>query len=499
MNWPASAIRLTSVSLSVAAFLGLATGCEKANDLGLELPGTSPISTQYQDITLPATTSRQAPVQTAQASHFLVGRVRDANVGTTTARAFLNAQIGSPDSLLATNFTDVKLDSVVLHLGFNQVYGTATQPVRLDLFQLQQPLGERTAYNSESSVPTSTALLSGFAGSLNRNRQVKTRTAASSTTDTTTTVITTTVPDRVVRIPLLNFPQTAALANALFSAQRATGFNQDKINTILRGLALGPTAGFQDNVVAFNRTNETRIAFYYQGRTRSGAKLRPIVYNILFGNAPSATAADAKFFTQLSTDFSGTRLAALNSPGAQVVPTSDFPYTYLQEGVALGTRIELQGLSALKSNTNRVINRAELLIPIRQYSNGLFPYAPNVYLYEVDNQNKVLERTVGATTAERLVQAEGTLPNSSVRISPAGIGYPASATFPLGLEPQYYSLNMTEYIQAYLTNRLNGDLPSGLLLSPVLRSNTSLTLNRSLLDASSNGGIKLRVYYSTLQ
>lgn len=512
MNWPASAIRLASVSLSAVALLGLATACEEANDLGLELPGTSPVSTQFQDIKLPASTVRQQPVQTSRASHFLVGRVRDAAVGTTTARSFLNVQIGSSTDSLPSKFTETALDSVVLSLAFDQshVYGTATKPLRFDLFQLQQPLGERQTYNSTSVVPVSSPLLTNFPGSLSATRKVRTRTLASSTTDTTTTVITTVVPDRVIRVRLLNATsagipsassQTAALATSIFTAaQTDASFNQEKLDALVKGLALAPAAGFEDNVVGFYRTNETRITFYFRGIASGKTVKNRHSYNVLFGNNPGSQASDAKFFTQLSTDFSGTRLAPLSAPNTQVTPTTDFPYTYLQEGVGLATRVELQGIAALKSNTSQVINRAELRIPIRPYSNGLFPYATNVYLYEVDAQNQVLTRTLGATTYDRLVQGEGVIPGTSVRSAPTGVLYPAAATFPAGLEPQYYAVNITEYVQAYLRGEgatgLDGTLPSALLLSPILRNNLSLTLNRSLLDANN---VTLRVYYSNLQ
>jgi hypothetical protein len=185
MNWPASAIRLASVALLSGSLLGLTTACEDANDLGLELPGTSPVNSAYRDFTVAAYTVRQQPIETIKADHFLVGRVRDTKVGVTTAKSFLNVQVGMPADSLPAKFTETKLDSVVLSLGFDQVYGTATKPLRFDLLQLQQPLGERTVYNSQSQVPTSTTLLSDYSGVLNRDRKVR-QAIAGSTTDSST-------------------------------------------------------------------------------------------------------------------------------------------------------------------------------------------------------------------------------------------------------------------------------------------------------------------------
>ncbi|WP_167855388.1 DUF4270 family protein [Hymenobacter fodinae] len=490
MNWPASAIRLASVTLLSGTLLGLTTACEKANDLGLELPGTSPINSNYRDFPVTAYTVRQQPVETIKADHFLVGRVADTKVGVTTAKSFLNVQIGMPSDSLPSKYTEVKLDSVVLSLGFDQVYGTAARPLRFDLSQLQQPLGERTVYNSQSQVATGSPLVSDFVGVLNRDKSVR-QVVAGSTTDS----VTVRVPDRVIRMRLLRYPQAAAFANATFAALNEANFDQARLDAVVKGLAITPAANAQtqDNIVGFSRNYDTRLAFYFQGKA-SGKTVRRHVYAIYFGNNPNQLPADAKFFTQLSTTLAQP-LSGLATPFQQVPSSATGEETYLQEGVGLGTRIEFQGLDDLRNNAQLNINRAELRIPIKQYTNGLFPYASNVYLQEVNATNQILTRTVGATEYERLIQIEKTA--QGVAVPPTAVGSPAAATlYPSYSEPQYYSVPLTSYLQSYLLNRLDGELPSGLVLSPILRSSSSLTLNRTTLDAS---GIKLRVYFSQLK
>ncbi|MBT9392263.1 DUF4270 domain-containing protein [Hymenobacter sp. NST-14] len=497
MNWPTSASRLASVSLFAVGLLGLTTACEKATDLGLDLPGTSPISATFLDLPLKASTVRQQPVQTVKADQYLAGRLKDSFVGTTTATSFLNLLVlSNPDSLPA-RFTTPVLDSVVLTLPFSQVYGSAAQPLRLDLLPLQQPLDERTVYTSESSVATDPALVSNFAAALNRERTVRT---VVSTVSGVNDTINTTAPDQVVRIRLQQYPSAAGPTAALFQALKSTSFNQAALDAVLPGIALRPTATHTGNIVGFSRTSAAQLRFYFQGTTAAGVKKNNLSYALYLASIPpqAGSFADGKYFTQLTTDLSGSALAGL-TPQNPLPAASTNGLTYVQEGVGLGTRIEFEGLEALRDQAGLAINRAELLIPVKPFSNALFPYNGGLYLYEVNDANQPLVRTAGASTAERLVQQEGIISTSagSYRSTPTSVGAPAAATLVgSGTSNQYYAVAITEYLQAYLQNRLNGELPTGLLLSPILRSSTSLTLNRAQLDAS---GFKLRVYYSKLR
>lgn len=498
MNWPTSASRLASVSLVAVALLGLTTGCEEANDLGLELPGTSPITATYLDLPVAAYTVRQQPVQTIQADQTLVGRLRDSFVGTTTAKGYLNLQVITSDTIPST-FTAQRLDSVVVTLPFGQVYGSAAQPLQFDLQALAQPLDERVAYNSTSSAATST-LLAGFTAPLNRTRTVKRRIGSGVSSDTTTTVITTTEPDQVVRVRMLRYPTTATLANAVFTALKDGTPTQAKLDAVWKGIALEPSANHSGSIVGFSSNTGANVSFYYTATATVGTvtKVRSRLYRLLLANGLSSV--PGKYFTQITTDLSGTALAGLTTPQSQVPAAAANGFTYAQSGTGLGTRIEFQGLETLRNNTDIAINRAELIVPIKQNSNALFPYPNSLYLYEVNNANTVLTRNVGATTYERLVPAEGINSVSGLRLTPASAGpgvSPAVATFVAGQDPvQQYSVPLTEYLQAYLQNRLDGELPGGLILSPTLRSNSVLSLNRAQLDANN---IKLRVYYSKLR
>ncbi|NVO31505.1 DUF4270 family protein [Hymenobacter lapidiphilus] len=512
MNWPTSAGRLSSVTLLGITLLALASSCEKANDLGLELPGTSPISATYLDLPLRASTVRQPVVQTVKANSVLVGRVRDSFVGTTTAAAALNLLVLpglSPLDSLPAKFVNPRLDSAVFVLAFDQVYGSAVQPLRLDVLPLQQPLDARTVYNSTTAVATGAALVSNFTAVLNRDNTV--RVPASNAPDT----ISVASPQRTIRIPLLKSSSAAPLVNSVFAAMTSnSAFNQNTLDGLWKGVLLRPSEGHVGNVISIPRASTRTVnvvTFYF----RTGAEGKKRTYSIYLANiAPlSGSFTDGRYFTQLTTDLAGTPLAGL-TPQNPLPSSATNGLTYVQEGVGLSTRLEFEGLEALRDKPTLVINRAELLIPVRQLSNGLFPYPSSLYLYEVNEANQILTRLNGASTVDRLVQQEEpvALPNGSLILpSSTGVGYPASVSVPLGQNPtQFYSVGITQYLQAFLQNRFNAgeDRPSGLLLSPALRNGeglllpqqsgtvANLNLNRAQLDANN---IRLRVYYSKLQ
>lgn len=511
MNWPTSAGRRVPVSLLSLALLGLATGCDKTDELGLELPGAAPITSTYLDLPVNASTVRTGVVQTVKGNSVLVGRIRDSFVGTTTAAAALNLLVLpalSPLDSLPAKFADARLDSAVFRLAFDQVYGSAAQPLRLDVLPLVTPLDDRTVYNSATTVATGNALVSNYPAVLNRDRVIRVK--PSNSPDSISDVS----PDRLIRIPLLKSAGAAPVINAVFAAMKANAsFNQSTLDGLLKGLVVQPTAAHTGNVVGFPRktlnSSPDRITFYF----RTGAEGKRRTYSIFLANLqPEVGFSDGRYYTQLTTDFAGGSLAGLS--GQTVLPSSATNnLTYVQEGVGLTTRLEFQGLDALRNDATLAINRAELIIPVKPLSNGLLPYPNGLYLYEVNDVNQVLTRQNGATAVDRLVQQEDPVrTDNGLFLPPAGgVGFPATARIPVGQNPtQFYTVGISEFLQMLLQNRFNAgeQAPSGLLLSPVLRNGQglqireqvgsvgNLNLNRAQLDAAN---IRLRVYFSKLQ
>ena len=175
----------------------------------------------------------------------------------------------------------------------------------------------------------------------------------------------------------------------------------------------------------------------------------------------------------------------LSSPSGAVLPAALNGTSYVQEGVGLGTRVTFQGLDELLKTPGLTINRAELRVPVKPYSNALLPNPAQVYAVEVDGGNTVLQRILNFQSYDRVVQGDGQVQQGA---SAPAVGVLMDA----GTAQPYYSLVISSYLQAYLRNQLGGN-PASLVLVPTTRNSSALGLNRAAVSAAD---IRLRVYYS---
>ena len=513
MNW------LTSRCAPLAALTALAlTSCDTGTALNVDLPDTATTNTQYQDYDVTSGTVRLDSVQTQKTDHFLVGRLADNVAGTTTARAFLNVVDVSAADSLPSKFTDPKLfsgpptlDSTVVIMSFDRVYGSSSTPARFDVFQLANSLDERQVYTANSSEPGLQALARNVSSRLDRTR-VQVIKAADTSVTPNIPAVTTIVPDQTVRLVIqrraANGTQPAlplTLATDLFAQLRVPGFGQPQLDAKLKGLAVAPNASYNSGVVSFGRPNSSKMVLYFHStsawavRNNKPALLDTLKrsYSVFFGPVFSSnglsSSSDPRYYTQITPDLPPA-LAALNSSAGFVPSIALGGTSYVQEGNGLGTRVTFTGLEALTQAATAgglTINRAELRVPIKPFSTVLFPTPLQLYAVEVNSANTVLQRIANFLPTARIVQTDGAPQTGSTLPSVGSIS--AAQT--------YYTLPVTSYLQAYLNNQLAGNPASLVLLgdsyvitpTTPLRLNSTLTLNRAALDAAN---IKLRVYYS---
>ena len=514
MNW------LTSRGAPLVALAALAlTGCDTGTALNVDLPDTTSVNTQYQDLPLSVSTVRLAPVHTLKTDHFLVGRLNDNVAGTTTANAYLNVldaaavtAVGGSvnDTLpytLATSTTPAILDSVVLAMGFDRVYGSTSTPARFDVYPLLNSLDDRQLYDASTPQPlgpTTNAIGRNLTSRLDRTQQVVV-TAAVAATPTTAAVpaVTSTATDPTVRLVIRRRGvaagpgQTAitdipsSFADGLFTRLSQAGFNQTVLNGSLKGLAIVPNDTYNSGIVAFSRGYRQRMLIYYHIDATATAVRQHLTYSIYFGPTFSSlnlsTSSDPRYYTQITNDLP-TNLLVLNNRAGAVNPAVLNGLSYTQEGTGLATRVSFTGLSDLIAAATAgglTINRAELRVPVKPYTNALFPSPSLLYAVEVNSNNEVLQRIVNFIPTDRVVQADGS--------DPTGVNSYAVGGLVDGTTTQaYYSLPITSYLQAYLYDKL-GEKPAALVLAPNIQASSTLTLNRAALDAAN---IKLRVYYS---
>jgi hypothetical protein len=481
----------------------------------VDLPDTTSTSTQYQDLPLSVSTVRLAPVQSLKTDHYLVGRLNDNIAGTTTANSYLNvldagtvnAVVITSDSLpssVTSYTTSAILDSVVMVMGFDQVYGSSTTPARFDVYPLNASLDERQLYDTSTPQPlgpVSTAIGTNLVSRLDRTQQVVVTPAVAATaTAAATPAVTATASDPTVRLVVRRQGVAAApgqpaisdvpstFIDRLFTRMKQPGFNQTTLNSLLKGIAILPNAAHNSSIVAFSRGPRQRMLFYYHFEGTSLLARKRYTYSVYFGPVYSSNnlsaSNDPRYYTQITNDLP-TNLQVLSSRSGMVNPSVLNGLSYAQEGTGLATRVSFTGLTDLIAAATAgglTINRAELRVPVKPYSNALFPNPNQLYAVEVDANNNILQRTVNFIPTDRVVQADGT--------DQLGVGSFASG--PLDDNKTYYSLPITSYLQAYLYDKLGGN-PAALVLTPSIRASSTLTLNRAALDAAN---IKLRVYFS---
>ena len=501
MNW------LTSRCAPLVALTALAlAGCDKGTDLNVDLPDTTAISTEYKDLDVTVATVRLVPLQTLKDDHFLVGRLADNVAGTTEARAYFNV-VNGPDipfggitDSLPSKLIRPVLDSVVLVMGFDRVYGSASTPVAFDVYKLLNPLEEREAYDSGTATPLGTNLGQNLTSRLDRTKTVITTVAT-----TTIPAVTSTVPDQTVRlllqrrafmaippsgtkpgrpaIPAAGSPDAVSFVTSLFAQLALPNFGQTQLDAALKGLAVVPSTGYNSSIVSFGRSYDSRMVVYFHA-SDTLRRSYSLYFGPIFSSHSLPSARDPRYYTQIISALPPA-LAALNTTSGAVPATALSGTSYVQEGTGLGTRVTFLGLENLMNTPGLTVNRAELRVPIKPFSNALFANPNQLYAVEVDGGNNVLQRTTNFIIADRVVQADGQ--NQLATGAPA-IGLLTGAT----TTQSYYSLPITNYLQAYLTDKLDGR-PAALVLAPSIRTSNGLLLNRAVLDANN---IKLRVYYS---
>ncbi|MBO0359766.1 DUF4270 family protein [Hymenobacter sp. BT186] len=522
MNWPTSARRLASASVLSTALLFTATSCEEASDLGVELPGTNATSTEYRDFPVTASTVLQDSINTLKANSYLIGRVRDNALGTTTAKGYFNLKISPsasdtlPANVLGTN-PNAQLDSVVLVMPFAPaaIYGSAASPLRVDVYPLTAPLDEQGVYNSASTAAADMAgaLGTGVAARLNGTRTVRQRNDPSSSTDTSTFKLS--EPNRTVRLKL---NASNSLLTNVFGLLKNTSFSQSQLDAAWKGLMIQPTSNFNSAVVGFASIGSVSSAvFYYHYNKKVGTGTLKGTYSIPFGTqAAYATKANApRYFTSIVTEPAApfNQLQGASNSARSVPSSASGDIAYMQAGSGFVAKLEIPGLAELKQlaqpqatggSPSIAINRAELQVQVQPSSNLLFALPANGYLYEVNANNEPLRRVFLNSRVERVILRDGLnqlgIGLTSIENNAQNLGYyqNAAAATPLAVSDvnRYYGLLMTSYVQAYVYDKLSGTTPAAFLFSPILRNSNALGLERAALDGKN---IRLRVYYSKLR
>ncbi|MBC3787201.1 DUF4270 family protein [Spirosoma utsteinense] len=380
----------------------LLAACQ-SGDLDVGQAVISPFELQIQPIDSvtiqTATVLEPDTFVTSSDENILVGQWTDAQTGRLLARGFTSVDYVASE-LAGTTPTGLRLDSLVLELGYAFAYGDTATSFDLAVYPLREPLASSVYYNSSSVGYAATPLL---------QKTILLR------------------PNSGTQQLRLRLPD--ALAQSFF----------DK----LTGGAIRDATTFGEFWPGFAFTGQSAANSFVGFTTGTVSGLR-LYYHATDINRTASSLQfpiTAAHFSQLLNQRSGSALQALQNRTDIVSSTQTNASTYVAVGAALRTRIEFPYLGTLdKPEQFAGLNSAMLVVePIRRDLRDNMPPPAQLALYQTNSQNELLSIVAGGSAGE----------------TPAVASY---AYDPTALElVDAYSFDLTQYVNQIIrhetTNR----------------------------------------------
>lgn len=314
------------------------------------------------------------------------------------------------------------LDSVVLVLSYQGMWGDTTNAIHLKVYEISQS----SKLKSDTIYPVSASM--NTAGLLGEKIITDPRKLSDSVKAFSENA------KNQIRIPLNNSFGNKLLKQ--FDSSNAY-FSDDQFKSIFRGFSIVPQSGSNTLLrVALNDTN-SKVALYYKYKQRvTGVDTSIIAYFRPTGMTSGAS-------NNIIRNRAGSQSALyLNNPSN----TQD-SLLFLQAGLGNYVRIKTPGIAGL---SNRVIHRAELLM--EQEANdiatdGLFT-SPNLFLSAISTHQDSATYRFYIPKDIVTTGTSGTVENLSV----FG-GNTLSSKDPNGVKISSYNFNITRYIQSIILGK----------------------------------------------
>ncbi len=441
--------------------LAALTACEDAKDIGIDLQDENQIGTDYTD-TLTINTGTvllNDSILSFKLSPAMVGKYIDPVLGSVSAGNFTEVGLGATDLKFGDNPV---ADSLVLTLDYNLIYGNKTAPLTINVHQLTEGFQEKSSYFTNSSLAYEATPV-GSKTFVPQILKVK-----KNNTEVDSAV--------AVKIKL----DQAFLQRIVAESGKDPLKTQANFNNFLKGLALVPGDN-SGNIVGFNLTSaRSSFILYYKNGTEQ--KKHTFTFN----------RDVVRSFNRITGDRTGTAVEALQAKGSFIPASETGGESYIQANTQLLTKLTIPYLNAFKeANGNIIINRAELIVPVKKSSTSTLSAPPQLVMYETNSRNEIVRNAAGTAAAVQADRSNG------------GTLFPVVLTIPETKE--YYTVNITAYIQSIvLGNKQN----NGVLLAPanVVSSGTQSQRQiqqeprpyRAIISNTGTDKVKLLLYYSKL-
>lgn len=448
-------------------FFSIATlaSCDDPTDIGIDLQDENQIGTDFTDTITINTGTVILPDSNLsfKATPTQVGILADPVLGTLKATTYSEVSLGGTDVTFGEN---PQVDSMVLTLDYSFIYGNKTQPLKINVYRLTEGIQEKASYFTNSTLakeetPLGSATLVPLLYEKKKQFDVDSTTA-----------------QRLVKIKL---PQSL-IEEFVAQSGKDPLKTQANFEAFFKGLAIAPE-GEPSSILALNlAADSTKIVMHY----KNGADKKKHTFRI--GQGASS------YFTNFESNRAGTAVEALNQSGDFIPATEDNGWeSYIQNNTQLVTKLTLPYLQKFKEAAGTIIiNRAELIIPVKANSTTGFTAPPQLVLYQTNNSNRILKDASGNAIT---VQQNGAQANTNA--FPASLNYDSKRN--------RYSLNITSHFQAMLLDKKPN---TGLLLASAVVSpsqNGTFTIStdirplRAIISNTASSKVQLVVYYSKLK
>ncbi|GAB3767506.1 DUF4270 family protein [Spirosoma horti] len=381
--WYAGLLWLAGIVLFACQSGDLNVGQSVINPQQLQIQSVDSVSIKT------STVMRPDSFLTSGDADIVVGQWKDAQTGLQSTQAF--AAIDYPANSLVSQ-TNLRLDSLVLELGYSFTYGDTTSAFNLGIYPLNRPLAAQNYFNT-STVGYSAKPL----------------------------VQRTFVPQQFSGNRLLQIRIPSELAQGLYD-KLISGDITDNVtlNDFLPGFAFLSKSTANTFIGFTTNPSISGLRLYYHdtdvNRTAS-TLLFPIT---------------SLHFTSFKNDRTGTPLSALKSRSDVVSSYLTDRTTFVALGAGLQTRLEFPYLNEFFRPGNFAdLNRALLVIsPVRRDSRDNIAPPPSLQLYQTNSQNEFI----------------ATIPGGATGADVAGAGYSQVPDPITPLLTDSYTIDLTYYI-----------------------------------------------------
>ncbi|MCC9165312.1 DUF4270 family protein [Pontibacter harenae] len=451
-------------------FFSIATlaSCEDPTEIGLNLQDENQIGTSYTDTfsISTGTVLLNDSILSFRQQPALIGRYTDPVLGSITTNTFTQLGLNGSTVMFGSSDNPAVADSLVLTLDYSTIYGNRDSDISVSVHRLQEGFDEKTSYFTNSALAYEETPLGS---STFRPRLIPIK---RNNVEVDSAVL--------VKIKL-----DPALANELVSLSGTDPLRtQENFNNYLKGLAFITTSTTSGSVIGINLTStNTRLRLHY----KTGTEVKH--HDFRFATS------GLYYFNNVVPDRTGTAVADLQTKGQYLSAEETNGDSYVQANTQLLTKLMFPSLNKFKEEQgNIIVNRAELIIPVKAASTNVLAPSPQLVLYEATNANRIATNSSGTPLAVQL-SAVGAANTTS---------YPAPVAY--NSEKSAYTINVTSYVQNLLMGQKQNN---GLLLSPGVsvavsgQSTRQIVTEpfpyRAVISNTEAQPVKLRLYFSKLQ